>query len=75
VIEQLPRRRRPPRIAGVAPDLGALLAFAVGFRALGLARFRFERQVHPPAPPVHRGWSARAATPRDHRPAGWPVAC
>jgi len=30
-------------IVDVAPSIGALLAFAVGFGGLGLARFRFER--------------------------------
>jgi ABC-2 type transport system permease protein len=35
--------RQGTTIADVAPNIGALLAFAVGFAALGLARFRFER--------------------------------
>jgi len=35
--------RQGTTIADVAPNIGALLAFAAGFAALGLARFRFER--------------------------------
>ena len=35
--------REGTTIADIAPSLGALLAFALGFAVLGITRFRFER--------------------------------